>query len=249
MLALVVVGSSAWAGTPSRVETSPGFAIDEAFQADGGVQLFYELVKSEAPPAKSATFAAFRPLDAEDHWATLAAPTHVVMMRVVYELEKDASFFNDTRVHDLRYVQAVAPDMDVSSQPDGGFRIGRAPANDAAVAYLDGSALEAAKDTPGIARALAWSGTSPWPASVVHQRNSGFSRIMGVKTGELSVTWTVHQALAPGRTRVSVTSLAYLHSLPPFFLGGEDRVRRESLDGALALVERLRSYAEPLAAR
>jgi hypothetical protein len=63
---------------------------------------------------------------------------------------------------------------------------------------------------------------------------------MGFRTAEGSFTWTAHYAVAPGQTRIVVLMMSYLAMLPPFFLGGEERVLHESTTGALRLIGRLR---------
>jgi hypothetical protein len=78
---------------------------------------------------------------------------------------------------------------------------------------------------------------------VVLQENFDFENIFGMRTGEGSVTVTTHHPAGPGRTRVAVHMLTLMHNVPPFFLGGEGRVLDTTLDGALSLIEKLRSYA------
>ena len=81
------------------------------------------------------------------------------------------------------------------------------------------------------------------PASVVLQRNFGFASVLGWRTAERAVTFTAHVPMGPGRTRLVVCTISHLHHLPPFFLGGRDRVLRESVEGAAALIGRMRSYS------
>lgn len=228
-----------------RRETDVHFAVDEAFLASGGVQYFYELAKREpSPETASATFALFRDLDAPGRWRS-DRPLHVVMSRLVYEVDKDVAFFSEARAFDLPYINTVAPEYRISRQPDGGFRSDAMPANVFRLEYLHAVDVARRAGEPGLARVLGFLGAAGPPASVVFQQNDDFARVLGMRTAELGLTWTAHVALKPGRTRLYVCTMSYLHSLPPFFLGGEQRVFRESHGGAALLIERLRAYRDP----
>ncbi|MDP1821622.1 MAG: hypothetical protein Q8L48_00180 [Archangium sp.] len=222
-LGALLISSVMTAGPAWQREARADFAADPAFQADGGVQLYFGLMRPDEA-------AAFRTLDLNGR----GEAEHVAVVRLSYTLEKDASFFTRERVTDLSYVQAIAPDMDVSQQPDGGFHVGRLPANDFSVRFF--------ADASGFPAQLKLAHEPGTPASIVVQENTGFSRVMGMRTAEASITWTLHHALAPGRTRVTVLTVSYLHNLPPFFLGGEARMFRETVENALRLISRLRAH-------
>lgn len=225
---------------PMRQEPALAFVVDEPFQRDGGVQYFYELAKKDAS-ASSATVAFFRAFDEAGRWAAQGKPLHVVMSRIVYTVDKDAAFFTEARAKDAAWMNTVAPEFDVTTRPDGGFRAGKMPANDFTIRFLDGAALASQPADGGIAHVAALLPDAGPLASVVVQENFGFSRVMGVRTGAFSATWTAHQALGPGQVRVHVFTMSALHTLPPFFLGGDKRVFNESVAGALDLIERLRA--------
>ncbi|MEQ1731350.1 MAG: hypothetical protein ABL982_23515, partial [Vicinamibacterales bacterium] len=216
--------SSMMTGVPEwKREARADFAADPAFQGDGGVQVYFEVMT----PTEAL---AFQSLDLNG----LGKAEHVAVVRLSYTLDKDASFFTQERVTDLAYVQAIAPDMKVSQQPDGGFVVGRTPANRFSVRFFT--------DTSGFPAQTKLAHEPGPPSSLVIQQNTGFSRVMGWRTAEASITWTLHHALAPGRTRVTVLTVSYLHNLPPFFLGGEARMFRETMENAQALISRLRAY-------
>lgn len=228
-----------------RRETDVRFALDEAFLARGGVQYFYELAKKEpSPETASATFELFRDLDLPGRWRS-EQPLHVVMSRIVYEVDKDASFFSAARAFDLPYINTVAPEYRISRLPDGGFRSEAMPANDFRIEYLHAAEVARRATEPAVARVLSFLGAAGPPVSIVFQQNDDFARVLGMRTAELGLTWTAHVALKPGRTRLYVCTMSYLHSLPPFIMGGEKRVFRESFDGAALLIERLRAYRDP----
>jgi hypothetical protein len=239
-VACALVAFAARAAPPMRQETALAFTLDEPFQQDGGVQYFYELAKKDAA-SSNATFAFFRGFDESGRWASLGRPAHVVMSRIVYTVDKDASFFTEARAKDTTWMNTVAPEFDVSTRPDGGFRAGKMPANDFTIRFLDAAALASQPADGGLAHVASLVPDAAPLASVVVQENFDFSRVMGVRTGAFSVTWTAHQALAPGRVRVHVFTMSAIHTLPPFFLGGEKRVFKESVAGALDLIERLRA--------
>lgn len=228
---------------PFREEPTLAFAVDEPFQAQGGVQLFYELVRdTPSPERSSATFQRFRPLDLRDRWGRLDAPLHVVMSRLVYTLERDVSFFTAERAVDLAFIRAIAPDLAITQEGKDTFRAGRIPANRFHIESFDGAQLASLPPTPALARLLELEGSRVPPERLVLQENSDFDRVMGFRTAAMSVTWSSHRALGPGRTRVSVFTMSYLHSVPPFFLGGEGRVHDEAVAGARQLIERMRAY-------
>lgn len=244
--AIVLVSSLASAGeTPLRRESDARFAIDVPFQDKGGVQYFYALLPSEPSPEKNATFTLFRPFDASNVWSRLESPPSVVMSRLVYTVERDVSFFNEARARDVEYINAVAREMEVVKRDDGSFRVGKMPANTFRIDYFDADRLaKGGLELPAVKRALELSGIEA-PTNVVFQENSDFSRVMGMRTADGSVTWTMHVAIAPGRTRVVVFTMSYLRTLPPFFLGGPGRVFRESTEGARVLIDNLRAYQPP----
>jgi len=232
------------AGPAMRQEPTLSFAIDEPFQRDGGVQYFYALVKQGAP-SSDANVAFFRAFDEAGRWAAFGAgprlPLHVVMSRIVYLVDKDASFFTEARAKDVAWMNTVFPDFDVSQRPDGGFRSGKTPANDFTIRFLSGAALASTSPGGGLANVRAMLPASSQLASVVVQENFDFSKVMGVRTGAFSSTWTAHEVVGPLKTRVHVFTTSAVHTMPPFFLGGEKRVFNESVRGALDLIERLRA--------
>jgi hypothetical protein len=244
---IVLISSIAGASTqtPLRRESDARFSIDVPFQDKGGVQYFYALLPNEPSPETDATFALFRPFDASNIWRGLDSPPSVVLSRLVYTVERDVSFFNETRVRDVEYINAVAKEMNVVKNDDGTFRVGRMPSNSFRIDFFDAERLEKEGfGLPAVKRALELSGIET-PTNVIFQENTEFSRVMGMRTAEGSVTWTIHAAIAPGRTRVVVFSMSYLRTLPPFFLGGPGRVFRESTAAARDLITNLRAYQTP----
>lgn len=245
-LSLALLALSAAAETPMRRESDPRFVIDARFQDQGGVQYFYALLADEPSPEKNELFTLFRPFDASDRWGRLDRPAHVVLSRLVYTVERDASFFSEARARDVGYINAVAKEMNVVKRDDGTFRVGAMPSNTFRIEYYDQPRLQAgALELPAVKRALELAGPQVQPAAVVFQENFDFARVLGMRTAEGSVTWTLHVALSPGRTRVIVFTMSYLRTLPPFFLGGARRVFRESTEGARVLIENLRAYQPP----
>lgn len=238
----------ALAATPMRRESSLDFALDEPFQQDGGVQYFYELAKKEpSPETASASFAFFRAFDESNRWAAQGEPLHVVMSRIVYVVDKPPGFFTEARAKDAAWINTVAPEFDVTVRPDGGLHAGKSPSNDFTIRYLDARASSAQPPDGGVAHLVSLLPDAGVPVSVVVQENFDFARVMGVRTGAWSVTWTAHLPLDGDRTRVHVVTMSALHHLPPFFLGGEKRVFNESVKGALDLIERLRAAPVPAA--
>lgn len=233
-----------------RREPSPRFEVDEAFQADGGVQYFYELI---TPDSSSETTGQSLPLFlAFAAGAARTDPLSVVATRVVHTLDKDSAFFTEERANDVAYLNAVAPGLGISRVGPDTYRVAATPSNLFRIRWLDAEAVRQGAHTPGLARLLELTPGAGLPESVVVQDNWGFARVMGFRTGESSVTWTAHYPLKPGQTRVCVFSLSTLYNLPPPFLGGEPRVFTESVNAIAGLIANLRAYparaADPFAA-
>jgi hypothetical protein len=237
--------AAAGADVVARRETDVGFALDAEFQRDGGVQYFYQLLKQDLPPSRSAVFKTYEPFDLRGRNASSAEPLHLVVGRVSYVLEKDISFFSEQRVRDPEYIAAVARGYGITRQPDGTFRASKMPANSFRIHYLDQAEVARRASDGGVARLLDFMPDAGHPAVVVVQENYDFSRVMGVRTGDDSYTWTAHYPLGPGRTQLNVCTMSYLHTVPPFFLGGEGRVLSESIDGITAFIKNLRAYQPP----
>lgn len=238
---LALTSTAAADAPPLRRESLAGFAVDEPFQRSGGVQLFYGLTRDVDPAgSQDGTFAAFRPFDFNDRFDELTSTVHVVMSRLVHTVNKDVSFFTEARARDLEYLRAIAPTMKLSQLDDGRFRVGVLPQNDFAILYFGARDVQDLAAKNAIPALLLRGQTLP--ATIVVQENTGFSRVMGWRTAEMGVTWTAHYAVSPGVTRVEVATMSYLHTLPPFFLGGVERVYKESLSGALGMIQRLRAY-------
>lgn len=219
VVALVALVAQAAPLPEARREGRAGFAVDEAFQRGGGVQFFFELISPDG--GVPGQFAA---LDRTDHRSKFTEPVHVSVSRFSYEVEKDISFFSKERLLDVNYMRALAPDLDITARTPGTFHVGRAPSNSMTLEVLASSTL-----APG----------SP----VVVQQNFDFARVMGWKTAAWSTTWTFHEALGKGRTRITVLSLNYLYNLPPPLLGGADRLFVDTRAQTLEVIAALRSAA------
>lgn len=218
-----------------RRESAPEFEIDDAFQDKGGVQYFYEFETTSARPKADSMWAHFRTLD------DAAKPTdtyEAVMSHLVYTVERDASWFTEARARSIDYLRAVAPEMKITAQPDGSFLVGRAPQNRFRLTWY---ATPRASD-PTLAPFYAFLPKGAEPVSIVVQHNTDFARVMGMRTAERSITYTAHFAIAPGRTRIVVCTVSLLHNVPPFFLGGKNRVYREAVAETAQLIEALREY-------
>lgn len=240
---LAFIAPTAFALPPVRQEPALRFSVDEAFQRRGGVQYFYQLALREPSPlVASPAFVELRVLDVNRRWDTLSEPLHVALSRLSYLVEKDISFFTRARAEDVGYMNAVAKDYGITKVPDGGYRAAKTPANAFKLTYLDTAAVRSAPPDGGVALLSSFAGDAGLPSSVVVQENTDFARVLGVRTGELSVTWTAQYAVRPGLTRLEVFTVSYLHNIPPFFLGGEQRFFEEAQRASLEMIENLRAY-------
>lgn len=237
MLALLALTLLAVPLPEMRRETSIDFAVDEAFQEAGGVQYFYEFAAPTPTPATTSALARFRALDEK------SKPTddyHVVMSRLIYTVERDLSFFTEARARDVSYLRKVAPEMGVRLEPDGSMSVSKSPSNRFRLTWYDAPTA----NIPELARFFEFLPPGRLPDSIVVQKNYGFARVMGWKTAERALTYTAHYSAGPGKTRIVVCSMSMLHHVPPFFLGGKNRVFRESVDGAQKLIWQLRAWKE-----
>jgi hypothetical protein len=248
LLALLTTVSSSRAETaprpPHRREARVDFRADPAFQDRGGVQYFFELLPAEGGPEKAASFRALKALDVKGVWEKKSGPLHVMLSRIVYTLEREAGSFSAARTQDVAAMNKLLPGYDIRRVGPGTYRSGKTPANTFTVRHVEGEALARAPERDELARLTALDPSLAPPASVVLQENYDFARVMGFRTSERSYTWTAHHPLSPGRTRVVVYSFSLVHNLPPFFLGGPERMHTEALDGTLDVIQNLRSDPE-----
>lgn len=257
-----------------RQEARLDFAVDAALQDRGGMQYFFALAKKDQRPFERPEFRSLRPLLPDPALAStplhaLASRVVYTLERDVgfFTPERAVSpaFMNAIlpegeirRRPDGTFRTRLQPANSFSIRVLGEEQLHRmeaqgdpgsdgAPAPTGAPASAPVGAPAPARDPGQAADVSAFLALTPElgrPHSVVIQHNYDFARVMGVRTGAASVTWTAHYRLAPGRTRVVSTTLSLLHNVPPFFLGGDERVHQEARDGALMLIERMRRYRE-----
>lgn len=231
---LVLFASAALAAEPQmRRETSLDFAVDEAFQNDGGVQYFYAFAEP-AEVADAGVGSALAKLRVLDDKAKPGEQLHAVMSRIVYTLERDVSFFTETRARDVSYINTIAPEVKARVDIDGVFHVTKSPANRFTIEWQ--------KPVSAKSPFHAFLSEGAEPDSIIVQRNSDFARVMGFRTAERSVTWTAHVSLGVGRTRVFVCTTSLMHNIPPGFMGGKERVYKEAVGSATQLIGRLRAY-------
>ncbi|PZR08041.1 MAG: hypothetical protein DI536_25735 [Archangium gephyra] len=234
---LTLFATSALAAEPTmRRETRLEFAIDDAFQNDGGVQFFYEFFEPAqvADAGVGTDFARVRTLDDK---ATHGEQLHAVMSRIVYTLERDITYFTEARARDVKYINTIAPEVKATVDAKGVFHTSKPPANSFTIEWQK----PLREDSPY--RAFLPAGAEI--DSLIVQRNSDFDRMFGFKTAERAVTWTAHQPLGEGRTRVFVVTMSLMHNIPPGFMGGKERVYKEAVESATQLIGRLRNYKGP----
>lgn len=205
-----------------RREERVTFTVDDAFQRAGGVQLYFQLISPD-----DAALTPFLPLDRSDRRSKFTEPMHVSVSRVVYEVEKDVSFFTKERLLDVKYMRALAPELDITAKNNGAFHVGRTPSNSMHMEVHEeaGFGAKLARGSP-----------------VVVQENDDFARVMGWRTAAWSATWTFYEKRSSGRTRVTVLSLNYLYNLPPPMLGGSDRLFIDTRAQTLEFIAALRAY-------
>ncbi len=224
-----------------RRESGVRFSADETFLRAGGVQYFYQLIEREAQPQAHKNFALFRHFDINERWGTLDSAPHVIISRVVHSLARPSSYFSYKRANDLSYIQSVAPQMQVTRQADGRFRVGTTPSNTFLVHHFSAQQLDELAPTLGVKHMLDLCSEQRLDALVI-QENTDFAPVLGMRTAEMSVTWTGHVATDVNETRLCVVAMTYLHTLPPFFLGGVARMHNEYVSGTRALIGALRRH-------
>ncbi len=242
VLAAGLVATSAQGQLPIKHEPSPSFSLDAPWLSDGGVQVFYEhLERGDATP-DAGSVRLFRPFDLRGRFEAGSGALQRVVGRVAYFVDKDVSFFSEAQVRDVDYMNHVAKDCDITLRKDGTYLAAKMPANTFRVSYFGREEVKALSSDGGIARLIDLLPDAGLPEVVVLQENYDFSKVMGWRTADVSVTWSAHYPVAPGRTLVHVCTMSALHNAPPFFLGGTERMKRESLSGTVAFIENLRGY-------
>lgn len=233
-LLLTLFATSALASDPTmRREAKLDFDLDEAFLSDGGVQFFYEFAEPAqvADAGVGSTLAKVQTLDDK---AKPGERLHAVMSRIVYTLDRDVTFFTEARARDVAYINAIAPEVKAKVDDKGVFHTSKPPANSFTVEWQ--------KPMPAASPYRAFLPEGVEVDSVIVQRNFGFDRMFGFRTAERSVTWTAHQSLGEGRTRIFVVTMSLMHNIPPGFMGGTQRVYKEAVESATQLIGRLRDY-------
>lgn len=220
----------------AKMEGRLDFPADETFLRSGGVQVFFELISREARAEERPSFKILRVLDTGDHWSKKNGPLYVLASRIVFQVEKDISFFSKERIYDESYLNRFLPAYQVRRLSERRFRSGALPRNDFEIEYFEPGSM------PRSFGQLSESSGSP--EVVLFQHNHEFEKIMGFKTALMGRTLTLHSPLGPGLTRITAWSLSYLHNIPPFFLGGEARVTGEAKKKSLELVARLRDFED-----
>lgn len=229
--------------TPPEVRREPaiGFAVDTRLQDAGGLQYFFALGRRETTPLQQAPFDRLRPLL---HGVEEGMPAlHVLTTRIVFTVDRDAGFFTAERATDPDFLNAVIPEGRVEQIAEATFRTQLTPANTFKVRFIGEKELAKGKREPAVQLLIDLAPELGTPVSVVTQDNYNFDRVIGVRTAAWSVTWTGHYRLPQGRTRVVSYTLSLVHNLPPFFLGGDERVHQEARKSAVALVEGIRRVA------
>lgn len=216
-----------------RREMKVDFEVDEAFQADGGVQFFYAFADA-AEVADAGTGTTLSRLRALDDAARPGEQLHAVMSRIVYTLDRDVGFFTEARARDVKYINAIAPEVKAKVDGKGVFRTSKPPANSFTIEWQ--------QPVPAGSPYRAFLPAGAEPDSIIVQRNSDFDRMFGFRTAERSVTWTAHVPAGDGRTRVFVCTTSLMHNIPPGFMGGKQRVYKEAVQSATQLIGRLRDY-------
>ena len=245
LAASLVAASGAYGGEAvlMRREPSLRFDVDEAFQADGGVQYFYELTTANrSAAAASQSLPLFLAFAVGGRQAARTEPLSVVATRVVHTIDKDSSFFTEERAKDVAYLNTVAPGLGIVRVAPDTYRVAATPSNLFRLRWLDADAVRRGAHTQGLSRLLELTAGAALPESVVVQENREFARVMGFRTGDASVTWTAHYPLRPGQTRICIFSMSTLYNLPPKFLGGEERVYSETVNAIAGLIRNLRAY-------
>lgn len=231
---------------PLRAEARIDFPCDRTFLSDGrGVQLFFELISRDVRAEDHRSFNLLRPLDKENLWDKKSEPLYVLASRLAFVVDKDISFFSESRLQDEDYLTRLLPAFQIKRISKNGFRSDASPKHQFEISYFDREASREAWPRS----LLGTNRFEQFPDVVLVQHNHGFEKVLGFKTARMGQTLSLHYALGEGRTLVVAWSLSYLYNIPPFFLGGEARVLREARLASLALIGNLRGLSDSWSVR
>ncbi len=229
-------GQSSPAPNLTRIENHVDFLTDTNFLSKGGIQLFFELISSDQKAEAYESFLKLRPLDKDDLWSRRNEPLYILTSRLVYEVRKDLSFFSENRLYDESYLNQLLPSYRIKKMGSNVFRSCSAPQNTFVIEYFRSGLLPTELESLG--------GGLVTPGVAILQHNHDFEKILGFRTALMGRTLTLHHSSGPGRTRIIVWSLSYIHNIPPFFLGGSIRVVSEVRKKSFDLITRLRNFDE-----
>lgn len=232
-----------------RRENALTFNLESENLSRNQIQYAFEIVDSDEDPTQVKGFESFLPLDSGRNWMNRGKESYYVLLsKVAYEVNKDISFFSQSQATDLRFVQAMMPEIPVKKTDQNTFFVESAFASRPSYRILvqtfsRDQVMGLSSDHPirkAMARDSALRGEIPdW--SVV-QTTDQFGTVMGARTSKVSYVLTKHYRVRAGRTLVVTQIFGLLYNVPPFFAGGAGRLHSDFSADFLALPSRINAY-------
>jgi hypothetical protein len=207
------------------------FAVRAAGMKPGEILYFYDLIsKDDAASGEAASEKSFQttlPLDFPGVWKNRTEPYNIMITKNAYILNKDITFFNKQRLLDVSYINATLPQMKVSKNSDGTYTLTGTPSATSSLTYYSKADVAAQPMNSSVSAASGLDSELGTPDVMLVQHSYNFDTIMAVRTNKSSTVFSQHYAIAPGKTLVVAYSLSFVYNVPPWFLGGADRIRTE----------------------
>jgi hypothetical protein len=212
-------------------ERSIRFSVDASELKSGTISYFYQLIsKDDANEGKAdsdSTFQLLLPLDIPGVWKDKTEGFYIMMTRNAYIVNKDISFFSKNRLLDVNYINATLPGMKVSRNSDGTYALDGTPSATSTLDYYSKSDLTSQPQDSALNYVANIDPSLGTPDVMLVQHSYNFDTVMTVRTNKSSMVFSEHYGIGTNETLVVAYSLSFVYNVPPFFLGGADRLRTE----------------------
>ncbi|UZR93361.1 hypothetical protein [Chondrinema litorale] len=238
-----------------QTETDLYYPINYGQLDDGKVQIFVGLLDEKLhriSTDRSSNFDFFKeakPLDYYNYWEQKGEEDYYILLtKVVYVLDKEVDFFNESLLTNLEFLQKKMPDYDLEKISTNKFHIDcgflspsfdydlnfyRPPFTDNRVSRIEEFVKQINPELGS-------------PTLSVLQHNHSFSRVMMHKTSKMSVCVSNYYPYGDEKTIEVNYTLNYIHELPPNFLGGYKLLLKEIKSGIVDLIVNTRAVCATL---
>jgi|GEM_PF-1613953 len=248
VIALALSFASGFAQAADKIPKQEGnsrFGIDMRQLDQGTLAYYWEVVPFGRDIATHPTYQHLQALDLENDWGRRSENYFVMFTKMAYVVNQDISFFRETRLNDLEYQRAICRkpglrQVNVSTFSDPGTKT--QPSSDFSL-----SVLETSNEVSAFGRSAesitAFDPELGAPQTLVIQRSDNFGPLLGMRTSKAARASFAYYPLGPNRTLVVNYSISFLYAVPPGFVGGVDRLRKEILASNLQMISAIERYS------